>query len=153
MSNCALLSSALTQNDNSLYMCNSEYMRNEQTEQILDVLQKMMEAIGVDTKSELAIRAGLAHTTLTRIDANNPKPKSLPSWKTWIALSKATGVPVTFLGDKIISGSQQPSQSYVPQDPLEIKFRNFIRLLGPNERKLVISVLDTLADKMVMGRD
>lgn len=132
-----------------LKMCNSGPMRNPQVEQILAVLQIMMDAIGVDTRSELANRAKLVHTTLTRIDADNPKPAWMPSTKTWMKLSKATGVSVTIIGDKIVAGGQLPSQSYIPQDPIEIKVRNFLRLLGPEEKKLLIIMIDTMADKIV----
>lgn len=137
------------QNDKNFYMCNSVPMRNPQIEQILAVLQLMMDAIGVDTRSELATRAGLAHTTLTRISADNPNPKSLPSWKTWIALSKTTGVPVTFLGDQIVAGGQSPGKGYTQQDPIEIKIRNFLRLLGPEEKQFLLAIIDTLADRII----
>ena len=145
----APVSSALLPNAENLYTCKYAPMRNAQIEQILNVLQIMMDAIGVGTRSELATRAGLSHTTLTRLDAENLKPAWLPSAKTWIALSKATGVPVTFLGDKIVGGGQHPGQSYLPQDPIEIKVRNLLRLLGPEEKMFLVSVLDAVAEKMV----
>lgn len=72
-------------------------------------LRQMMEAAGAADITQLARKAGIAHTTLTRVMSANDEDIT---WKlsasTWMKLSQASGVPITFLGDSIIVEDAKP---------------------------------------------
>jgi hypothetical protein len=123
-----------------------------QVKQIVAIIEEMMDAIGAETRTELATRAGIgAHTTLTRID--HPDAKHLLSARTWLKLSEATGVPVTFLGNQVIGGGHGPSQSYALKDPIDIRIMNFLNLLRPEGKLRVVKLLEILAEPDEVRRD
>ena len=116
------------------------------------VLRQMMDASGVDDATQLARRAGIAHTTLTRLMStkpigDNPGVTWALSAKTWMKLSEASGVPVTFVGDRILA-SAQPGDRYVVQDPRQVRLLRFWDLLGPTEQELILSTADAWARRL-----
>ena len=99
------------QADAHLLMCDFSLMPEEdQLEAVRSALRHMMKAAQVEDATQLARKAGIAHTTLTRIMAADSADVTWTlSAKTWMKLSQASGVPVVLLGDRVIVPDAQPS--------------------------------------------
>lgn len=129
-------------------------MPNEQLVVIREVLRRMMKAAAVDDPTQLAKKANLAHTTLTRImsaDAESNLTWTL-SAKTWMKLSEASGVAVTFLGDEIMIPSQEPRDGDIVQKQIPARLLRFWAMLGPEEQDLVVSFVDAWAERVLALR-
>ena len=74
------------------------------------------------------------------------------SAKSWMKLSEASGVPVTFIGDKIFVPRAEPGGGYVPQKPIPSRLFRFWDHLGPEEQDLVVSFVDAWADRFLSSR-
>lgn len=129
-------------------------MSDNQLEAVKEVIRQMIKSAGVDDPTQLAKRAGLAHTTLTRIMSS--EDGSGLSWtlsaKTWMKLSAASGVAVTFLGDQILVPSPEPGDGDVVQKPIPSRLLRFWNMLGPEEQDLVVSFIDAWAERVVSMR-
>lgn len=122
-------------------------MDKGQLETVRLVISEMIRAAGVADATSLARKAGLAHTTLTRLFSEDAINWSI-SANTWQKLSAASGVPVTFLGDKIVIPSFEPGDRYIVKDPVEIRLLRFWNLLGPEEKDFVVSLVDSWAERL-----
>lgn len=67
-------------------------MMKDQCEAIRRLITQMMEALDTDPTG-LARRAGVAPSTITRF-MNSDDPKNLPTMRTMIAASQASGIPL-----------------------------------------------------------
>lgn len=129
--------------------------QREQLEAIRAVLRQMMLATGDADPTGLAKRASLTHTTLTRVmknDEASPDVTWTLSAKTWQKLSGVSGVPVTFLGERIIVPGLEPGDRYIIKDPVQARLLRFWDLLGPEEKDFVLSIIDSWAERIIARR-
>ena len=128
-------------------------MDKDQIQVVRAVLRRMIQAAGVNDPTQLAKAAGLAHTTLTRIMSDKegeiaPDITWSLSAKTWMKLSAASGVPVTFLGENIIIPSAEPRDGDIIKQPVAMRLLEFWGDLGPDERELIESTIDAWAERV-----
>lgn len=145
MCNNALTSRAILQTDFSTALCKFAHMDKDQLETVRAVLRRMIEAAGVPDATALAAKAGVAHTTVTRPLSAKSNPDDITwqiSARTWMKLSEASGVPVTFLGQRIITPSGDPSSGDPIKQPIDFRVWKFWTNLTNEQRELVSSVID-----------
>lgn len=104
------------------------------------LLRHMIDASGSQDATQLARKAGLAHTTLTRVLADRPDGGDaditwMLSGKTWMKLSKASGVPVTLLGDEIFPANVKPGIGDAAHDERLVYLLEFWERLGTADNK------------------
>lgn len=132
--------------------CKFAPMDKEQLETVRAVIRQMMQATQSPDPTHLAKLADVAHTTLTRIMSEKAGDDgSEVTWtlsaKTWMKLSKASQVPVTFLGEKITVPSEKPGDRYIIKQTVPTRLLEFWELLGQDERNLVLTIVDAWAEK------
>jgi hypothetical protein len=119
------------------------------------VLRQMMLATGDPNPTQLAKRAGVTHTTLTRImkdDEAGPDVTWALSGATWMKLSGASGVPVTLLGEKILVPGLEPGDSYIIKDRVQARLLRFWDRLSEEGKDLVLAAVDSWAERVALRR-
>ena len=108
----------------------------------------MMEASGANDLTDLARKANLAHSTLTRPMALGANATWSLSAKTWQRLSEVSGVPVTFIGTKIIVPDAQPRVGDLAHQRRLATLLRFWNQLDGEAQDLFLSMLDAWAKRI-----
>lgn len=146
--NCTGGARAFLQADVQNPTCNYLLMPSDSLAATRAALRQMMEAAGVSDLTQLARKAGIAHTTLTRImsDEGADVTWSL-SAKTWMKLSAVSGVPITLLGDRIVVPDTQPRLGETAAERRRARLLEWWDNLPPGEQEHFFRLMTSWAQR------
>lgn len=128
--------------------CNYPLMSSGNLTATRAALRQMTEAAGASDLTQLARKAGIAHTTLTRImsDEGADVTWSL-SAKTWMKLLAVSGVPITLLGDRIVVPDAQPRLGETAAERRRARLLEWWDGLPPSEQEHFFRLMTSWAQR------